>query len=173
MARDPAPRWPRASDGSSRPTSARQAGSSAAVAAWKAGLRSQSATGASASRPDVPKHWALATTAPCSLASPATSVTRRVFPTPAPPRTSAILARPAVAVRHRSWSRPSSADLPTSWAAAGPERPNAGLIAAACSPAWGAWAIWSAWAIKRCRACRVAGSGTTPSSRSRTDAQWW
>lgn len=41
------------------------------------------------SRPEVPKHWVLATTAPCSRATSATSARRRVFPTPAPPRTSA------------------------------------------------------------------------------------
>ena len=104
----------------SRPTSARQAGSRPAAADWTAGLRSQSATGASASRPEVPKHWQLATTAPCSWASAATSVTRRVLPTPAPPRTSARPERPAAAARHTSWSRPSSADRPTSWAAASP-----------------------------------------------------
>ena len=104
MAREPAPRSPRPPAGSSRPTSARQTGSSAAAAAWTAGVRSQSATGASASRPDVPKHWLLATTAPCSRASAAISATRRVFPTPAPPRTSARPGRPAAAARHASWS---------------------------------------------------------------------
>ena len=91
MALDPAPRCPRPPDGTSLSTSARQAGSSVAVADWTAGFRTQSATGASASRPDVPKHWALATTAPCSRARPATSATRRVLPTPAPPQTSAKL----------------------------------------------------------------------------------
>jgi hypothetical protein len=62
MAREPASR---PSAGSSRPTSARQASSSAAEADSTAGCRSQSATGASASRPDVPKHWLLLTTPSC------------------------------------------------------------------------------------------------------------
>ncbi len=57
--------------------------------ACTAGVRSQSATGASASRPASPKHWATATTAPLARgASCASSVTSRVLPTPAPPRTS-------------------------------------------------------------------------------------
>ena len=102
MAREPASRSSRSSDGTSLRTSARQAGSSAAAAARTAGLRSQSATGARASRPDVPKHWLPATTAPCSRAIPAISVAMRVLPTPAPPRITARLGGPAAAVRQTS-----------------------------------------------------------------------
>ena len=51
-------------EGTRRSTSSRHTGSSVLVADWTAGLRSQSATGASASRPAVPKHWLAATTAP-------------------------------------------------------------------------------------------------------------
>ena len=141
MARDPATRWPRPPDGTSRLTSARQAGSSVATADWTAGFRTQSATGASASRPDVPKHWALATTAPCSRARLATSATRRDLPTPALPQTSAKPGWPAAAARHSSWSRPSSADRPTSCAAANPERPTAGPAAAGPVSAGSTWAI--------------------------------
>ena len=65
------------------------------AAAWTAEFRSQSATGAMASRPDVPKHWVLATTAPCSRAIPAISAISLVFPTPAPPRTSTSAGWPA------------------------------------------------------------------------------
>ena len=165
IALDPAPRCPRLPDGTSLSTSTRHAGLIVAAADWTAGFRTQSATGASASRPGVPKHWALATTAPCSRARSATSATRRVLPTPAPPQTSARLGRPAAAVRHSSWSRPSSADRPTSCAEANPERPAAVPVTGGSVP------DGSTWASRRWSACRVAGSGTMPSSRSRIEAQ--
>ena len=152
-----------------RLTSARQAGSSAAEAAWTAGLRSQSATGASASRPEVPKHWLLATTAPCTpgqrrdlghqagLADArAAADQRQAGPARGgrPPR-----------VLERGRAR---ADRPTSCAAARPERAAAALAlrAARRRPA-------PPSAISRWNACRVAGPGITPSSRSSTEAQWW
>ena len=66
------------------------------------GVRSQSATGDRARRPEVPKHWVLATTAPVARDASASSATSRVLPTPASPRTSARRGRPPEAVRHRS-----------------------------------------------------------------------
>ena len=110
MALGPKSRWARfPPDGVSRSTSARHTGSSVAATDCTAGVRSQSATGARASRPDVPKHWAMATTAPCRRAISAMSATRRVFPTPAPPRTMAMPGCPDVADAPEVWSTPSFA----------------------------------------------------------------
>ncbi len=167
IARTPAPGSGRAApDGTSLSTSARQIGSSAVSAGCTAGVRSQSATGARASRPDVPKHWVPATTAAgCARALSAISATRRVLPTPAPPVTRTRVGCPAAAVRHVSCSRRSSRVRPTSVGAASPGRSAAG-------PAMGrAVAVGSAGASRRSARVRVAGSGASPSSRSRTAAQ--
>ncbi len=60
---------------------------------------------------------------------------------------------------------PSSRDRPTSCCRGDPGAADGRLDRRPLAPAW------SAWAIKRWNACRVAGSGMTPSSRSRTEAQ--
>ena len=166
---EPAPRSLRPPEGTSLSTSVRQASSSAARAAWTSRLRSQSATGASASRPAVPKHWLPATTAPCRLASRATSATRRVFPTPAPPRTTTRPGWPATAPRHSSSSTLNSLNRPTIRAAAIPDRAIPGPVCGSGAPAGSG----PERAIRRSNACRVAGSGVMASSRSRTEAQWW
>ena len=100
-------------EGTSRSTSARHTGSSPPSVACTSVLRSHAATGASASRPEVAKHCAVATTAPARRAASVTSVTSRLFPTPGLPRTSTTPGRPAAADRQAARSTPTSRARPT------------------------------------------------------------
>ncbi len=143
-------------EGTSRSTSARHTGSSPPSVACTSVLRSHAATGASASRPEVAKHCAVATTAPARRAASVTSVTSRLFPTPGLPRTSTTPGRPAAADRQAARSTPTSRARPTKGTA--PAGPVSAVDGRASS--------------RRRTAC-VASSGSTPSSRSRTEAQRW
>ena len=114
--------------------------------------------------------------APCRPAIAAISATRRVFPTPAPPRTSTSPGCPAAAARH---SGPQHAELarPADQLRAG--RPSAGSGRGQAVPRASRSPRLARPAGRRARASAAGtpaaspGSGITPSSRSSTEAQWW
>ncbi len=155
-------------EGTSRSTSSRHTGSSVPVADWTAGLRSQSATGASASRPAVPKHW-LRGHDRAGLACQRGELGHETALADAGTPADDGQARPARGggLPHLTGAGPSSVPRPTRPSGARPGRAVAGAagrrgasVAVCC-------------ASTRCSVARVASSGTTPSSRSRTEAQRW
>ncbi len=155
------------SSGTSRSTSRRQTGSTARAAARRSGLRSQSATGASASRADVSKQW-VATTVARPLTCSASSSTRRLLPTPATPRTATTRGRESRTVDvQRAVGACNGAARPISGVATAPARCVGGpgrRRGPGRTPGG---------PISRSIARRVSGPGATPSSRSSTEAQWW
>ncbi len=138
-----------------------------AVADWTASVRSQSATGASASRPEVPKHCAAGDHGALQPGH------RRDLGHQTGLADTRVPADQHETTAARRGGRPhvlEQAELGRTadeLRACRPRPPALGS-AAARDPAAG-----PACAIKRSKALRVVASGTTPSSRSSTEAQWW